>query len=270
VLCVAAPAEGFRFDQYRAPACACAFDGFLGGSVDGYNVVAIDDVAGDAVGFGAIGKIFDGDLAAHWRGVGPKIIFKDHNERRFLRSREIQAFVENAGGAAAVADPGHGDDFLAQIAAGHGDAGHNRNEIAEHGDGRDDVEISEVAEMTRAVFALGRRSVLGHMLREDVPGRDAFDEERADIADHGRHPVAFFEGVGAADGDGFLAKAGVKAAHDFVLAEKAGHGLFDFAIEAHVVVEVEVLLAREFLRLFGRFRNRHDWWLSKSMVGFLS
>ena len=146
----------------------------------------------DAVGFGAVGQIFDRDLAAHGRGVGPQIIFEDEDERGFLRSGEIQAFVKNAGGAAAIADPGHGDDFLAEIAAGHGHAGHDRDEIAEHGDGRDDVQSFEIAEMAGAVFALGGRSEFGHVLSENVARRNAFDEQRADIADHGRHPVASF------------------------------------------------------------------------------
>ena len=35
------------------------------------------------------------------------------------------------------------------------------------------------------------------------------------------------------------------------------HGVFDLAIEAHVVVEVEILLAGKFLRLCGGFRSRH-------------
>ena len=220
VLGVAAAAEGFGFDEDGAFAGAGAFDGFLGRGVNGDNVVAIDDVAGDAVGFGAIGKIFERHLAAHGRGIRPKIIFENEDERGFLGGGEIQAFMENAGGAAAIADPGHGDDFLAEVAAGHGNAGHDGNEIAEHGDGRDDVEIIEIAEMAGAVFAFGGRSVLGHVLRENVARGNAFDEERADVADHRSHPVAFLERVGGADGNGFLAEAGVEAADDFVLAEK--------------------------------------------------
>ena len=71
------------------------------------------------------------------------------------------------------------------------------------------MEIVEIAEMAGAVFAFGGRSVLGHVLRENVAGRDAFHEQRADVADHGREPVLFFQGVGGADGNGFLAQAGV-------------------------------------------------------------
>ena len=56
---MAAAAERFGFDEDGAFAGASAFDSFFGRGVNGHDVVAIDDVTGDAVGFGAIGKIFE-------------------------------------------------------------------------------------------------------------------------------------------------------------------------------------------------------------------
>jgi len=262
VLRVATAAESFGFDKDGPFAGTGAFDRLFGSGVHRDDIVAIDDVARDAIGFGAVSEIFEGHLAAHRRGIGPQIIFEDQHERGFLRRGQIQAFMENASGTAAVTDPGHSDDFLADVASGHGDSGHHRDEIAKHGDGGDNVEIFEVAEMTGAIFAFGGRSVLSHVLGENIAGRNAFDEQRANIADHGRHPVALFESVGGADGDAFLAEAGIEATHDLVLAEEPRHGVFDFAIEAHVVVEVEVLLAGKFCSFGGSFRNRHDGWLS--------
>ena len=111
--------------------------------------------------------------------------------------------------------------------------------------------------MAGAIFAFGGRSVLSHVLRENIARGDAFNEESADVADHRSHPVALFERVGGTDGYGFLAQAGVETADDFVLAEKARHGVFHFAIEVHVVVEVEILLAGKFFCLRGSFRDRH-------------
>src|SRR5579862_3478014 len=70
VLGVAAAAEGFSFDKDGAFAGAGAFDGFLGGRVHGHCIVTIHDIAGDAVGLGAVGQIFDGHLAAHGRRIG--------------------------------------------------------------------------------------------------------------------------------------------------------------------------------------------------------
>src|SRR5580658_2433283 len=107
--------------------------------------------------------------------------------------------------------------------------------------------------MAGAVFAQRRRSEFGHVLGEDVTRRDALYKQRADIADHGSYPVAFFQGVARADGDGFLAEAGIQAAYNFILAEEADHALFELAIELHVIVEIEVLLARHWLsRGLGR------------------
>jgi hypothetical protein len=167
------------------------------------------------------------------------IVFEDQDEGRSLRGGEIQSFVECAGGAAAVAYPSHGDNILAEIAAGHGHAGHHRNQIAEHGDGRDDVADFEVAEVAGAVLALRGRSEFRHVLRENVARLETLYEQRTDIADHGGEPVARFERVGRADRHGFLAERGIDAADDFVLAEERDEAVFEPPVELHVVVEVE-------------------------------
>ena len=91
---------------------------------------------------------------------------------------------------------------------------------------------------------LRRRSVLGHVLRENVARRNSFDEQRTDIADHGRDPIAFFEGVAGAHGNGFLAQAGIQSADDLILPEQPHHALFELAIELHEVIEVQVLFPR--------------------------
>ena len=153
-------------------AVARAFDGFFRGGVNVGNVVAVDDVAVDAVSLRAVGEIFDGNLAAHRSRIRPAVIFENENERRFLRRGEIQSFVEHAGRAAAVADPRHRHNFLSEISAGHRDAGHHRDQIAEHRNRRNDVQVFEVAEVARAIFTERRRSVLRHMLRENVARRN--------------------------------------------------------------------------------------------------
>src|SRR5579863_122118 len=108
--------------------------------------------------------------------------------------------------------------------------------------------------MAGAVFAQRRRGEFGHVLGEDVARWDAFYEQRADIADHGSDPVAFFQGVAGADGNCFLAETGIEAADDFILAEEADHALFELAIELHVIVEVEILRAGQ--RLWRRLSQR--------------
>src|SRR5450432_1944949 len=126
--------------------------------------------------------------------------------------------------------------------------------------------------MAGAVFALSGGSEFGHMLGEDVSRRHAFDEERTDVADHRGHPILFLESVGAADRDGFLAETGIEAADDFILAKEASHGFFDLAVKAHVVIEVEILLAGKFCGFrFGEgLRSRHFAGVSESAFGSLS
>src|SRR4029077_18687886 len=141
----------------------------------------------------------------------------------------------------------HGHDFLAEVASAHGHAGHHGDQISKHRNGGNNVQIVQVAEVAGALFALGGRIVFGHVLHEDVARWHAFDEQRADVADHGRQPVFLLEGVGGGDGNCLLSQTGVEPADNFVLAEELGHGVFDGAGQPHVVIQVEVLLPSEFL-----------------------
>ena len=127
VLGVAAHAHGFYFDQARAAAGATFIHGIFGGLIDGDDIVAIYDGARDAVGCAAISEILNRDLARNRSGVCPLIVFDDEHERSALRRCEAQAFVEGAGGTAAVADPCERDDVLSEVAARHGDTGHHRD-----------------------------------------------------------------------------------------------------------------------------------------------
>src|SRR5579862_9214932 len=95
-------------------------------------------------------------------------------------------------------------------------------------------------------IAPARRGIRGgHVLREEVAGAKAAHEHRADIADGRRHPILRAECGCRAHGDGFLAAAAIDAAVNFVLPHQAPEELFERAIEAHVVVEIEGLLAGE-------------------------
>src|SRR5277367_6305808 len=127
VLGMAAHAHGFHFDEARAAADATFVYGFFRGLIDGDDIVAVHDDAGDAVCCAPVGEILYGHLARNGRGVGPLIILDDQDKRSALRGGEAQAFVECAGGGAAVADPCERDDVLSEVAAGHSDAGHYRD-----------------------------------------------------------------------------------------------------------------------------------------------
>ena len=104
-------------------------------------------------------------------------------------------------------------------------------------------QLFQVAEVAGAVLALRGRSVFRHVLRENVARRKAFHQQRADVADHGRKPVARFERVGAAHRNRFLSQARIEAADDFVLPEEAHDAVFELPVELHEVIQVEVLFA---------------------------
>src|SRR5271169_6535787 len=110
---VAFHAHHFGFDQGGAFAAVGAFDGFAGGVVDLAGVGTIDDHAGDAVSDGAFGEVFAAVLHFRRRGVGPEIALDEKHEAEILHGGEVDAFVGDAGGLAAVADAGHDGEVAA-------------------------------------------------------------------------------------------------------------------------------------------------------------
>src|SRR5262249_7847187 len=72
--------------------------------------------------------------------------------------------------------------------------------------------------------------------------RDALHQQGPNIPNHGSQPVFPLKSVATANRNGLLAQAGIQPADNFVLAEQLHHGLFHGAVEAHVVIEIQVLL----------------------------
>src|SRR5277367_2089646 len=97
--------------------------------------------------------------------------------------------------------------------------------------------IFMVAEMAGAILALRGRGVLAHVLRENVARLEALHHQRANIADHGREPVALFESVRGAYGDRLLPEARVDPADDLILPMQPRETLFKLAIEPHEIIE---------------------------------
>ena len=159
---------------------------------------------------------------------------------------EIQPFVKHTRRATTVPDPGHGHNLLTQVAPTDGHTGHYGNQIAEHGNRRNNVPVFQVAKVAGAVSPFGRRIVLRHVLHENVARRHTLHQERPDVANHGRDPVFLFQRVACSDGNRFLPEAGVKPADNFVLPEELDHGVFHGAVQPHVVIQVEVLLRSQF------------------------
>ena len=117
-----------------------------------------------------LGEVFDQELSVGRSGVGPDVIFDDQHKTEFLDGGEVETFVSNAGGLAAVADIGHDGDFAALHARAQGDSAENGNQITQRRYRGDDVLALDVAEVRGGVASFGWRSGLGHVLHHDVGG----------------------------------------------------------------------------------------------------
>src|SRR5438105_9985823 len=100
--------------------------------------------------------------------------------------------------------------------------------------------------MTGAVSPFGRRIIFRHVLHENVARRHAFHQKRPDIANHRSDPIFPFQRVTRPNGNRFLTQARVKPSDNLVLPEELHHGLFHGAVQTHVVIQVDVLLPRQF------------------------
>src|ERR1019366_10395888 len=158
---------------------------------------------------------------------------------------EVQSLMECPGGGPAVADPRHRHNLLAEIPSRHGDAGHDRDQVAQHGDRRNYVPRFQVAKMAGAVLAERWRRVTRHVLRQNIARLKASHQKRANIADHRRDPVPRTQGISRAHRDCFLAETGMESADDLVLSEQPYHLPLKLPVEPHEVVQIEVLFSRE-------------------------
>src|SRR4029077_14751595 len=75
----------------------------------------------------------------------------------------------------------------------------------------------------------------------------ALHQQRPDVADHRRQPVLLFQRVCRSDRHRFLPQTGVQPSDNFVLPEKLHHHVCHGAVQPHEVVQVQVLLPRQFL-----------------------
>jgi len=88
---------------------------------------------------------------------------------------------------------------------------------------------------------VGGRSGFGHVLHHDVGGREAADEERSLIADHGTEPLIFMKSAGGSAGAGFLAESEVNSADDMALLVEILERRFHAAVEEHPTVDFDEL-----------------------------
>src|SRR6266403_835550 len=247
VLRVAHAPKSLGFDQNRPFPSPRPLHRLLRCGIHRDHIIAVNNVALDPIRLRTVREILERHLLAHRCRIRPQIILKNQNKRRLLHGRKIQPFVKHSRRAAAVANPRHGHDLLAQITSRHRHTGHHRNQIPQHRNRRNDVQIVQIPEVAGAILALGRRIILRHVLHENIPRPYTLHQQRPDVADHRRQPVLLFQRVCRSHGNRFLAETGVKPPDNFVLPEQLHHHVFDGAVQPHVVVQVQVLLPRQFL-----------------------
>src|SRR5215475_8046228 len=103
--------------------------------------------------------------------------------------------------------------------------------------------------MRSPVAAFRWRIGFRHVLHHHVAWLEATDEKRALIADHGRDPIVFTQGIGGSAGTGLLPQAEVHTADDFALLIEVLESLFHLAIEYHPAIDLDALLFAEVLRV---------------------
>src|SRR5882724_804367 len=262
---VALHTHQFGFDQRRPFAAMGTLNGFIGGVIDLAGIRAVNNHAGHAVANGAIGQVFHIDLIFRGRGVSPEIAFDDQHQAQLAHGGKVDAFIAHAGGLSAVADPGKAGQLFALQARAERYAGHDRQQVAQHGDGRDHVALLDIAIVRSAVFAFRGRPGLRHVLHHDVARVKAADKLRALVADHGRKPVVGAKRVSGSAGAGFLPQAKIDAAHNLALLVKIFQRHFHAAVHHHPAVDFQVLLLGEIFRFANRRHRRVEFALDLIM-----
>lgn len=214
---VAGHAEGLALDQVRTASGATLGDGVAGGVVDGDDVIAVDDLGGNAVGGGAIGDVRDRHLLGEGGGVGVLVVVAEIDDGQLLDGGEVDPFVPVAAAGGAVAEVGEDDVGQAAVPESEGDAAGHGDARANGGDDGHQVE-AEIAHVHVAIAAAGGPGGAAQILGEDATGLHAAHQERSHVAMGGTEPVLLFGEDGAADGDGLLAPSGIASAEDLPLA----------------------------------------------------
>jgi hypothetical protein len=234
-------------DQLRAGAVARAVDHALGDVVHRQHVVAVHQLVRDAVRRGALVDAFDRHLLRDRRRVRVLVIFRDHHERDALDGREVQSFVERARARRAVTDPRHRDARLLPHPRPHGDAGGDRDRVAEHADRPHDdglvgVLVRQVDDVDVEIAAAGVRRSLRHVLAEDLERPNPDGHQRAHVADERQNGVAAIERIGRGYRLPLLPERSIEAADHLALAEEDHEPLFDVARQPREIVHLEQLV----------------------------
>ena len=93
---VAKEAVGFAFEQSWTLASTGAGNGFLGGFLDGENIVPVYSDTRHIIGGGAVGNVFNAAMVMGWSGFCIAVVLGDKDNRQFPDGGQVEALVERA------------------------------------------------------------------------------------------------------------------------------------------------------------------------------
>jgi hypothetical protein len=149
--------------------------------------------------------------------------------------------VDISGAGGAVADEGQGDAAGALVLLAEGAADGQRDQRAEMADEADDPRW-QVAHVQAAVPAAGQPFHAAAGGGDHAGRRHAADQERAEVADGERHPVALAQCRGGADGRCLIAGTRQVLADADALADHLDDLAVGGAGERHEVIQAEQVL----------------------------
>ncbi len=206
---VVAPAVRERLDQARSTAFARARHRFAHRGVHRQHIVAVDGHSRQRVGGGAFGKAVDGSRVAH-RGRQPVLVVLAQEHHRQLPQRgDVQALVEDAFVAGAVAEEHHADRAIAAQLVRQRRAGADANARADDAVRTEHVEF-EIGDMHRAAQAFAVAGHAPHQLRHHARQRGALGDAVAVAAVMADDEIVFGQVGACAGSDSFLADVTVR------------------------------------------------------------
>jgi CBS domain-containing protein len=223
-------------DQRRPVAGASARERLGRHGAHRLDVVAVDDVTGNAVGGRTVGEILDQARVARWSELAVEVILADEDDRQPPDRGEVDALVERADVRRAVAEGRNRDrarpEHLRPVSAP------DRGRQASADDPRRaDQADAHVAEVHRAAAALAHPGLAPEQLREEVDERHTLGERPAVAAVGGRQVVGVLELGAHARRRRLLTDAQVRRAVDEPVVEQPRDRLLAATNRHHATVE---------------------------------
>jgi hypothetical protein len=249
---MAAHTEGLELEERRTETLARPGRCVRHRVMHGQQVVAVHDLAGNAVADGLVGDVLARVLLGGRRREAVLVVLDDEENGELPHRGQVHRFVEVAFTGRSVARKRRGDAvFLAKLGGESQSVGHgqHRPQVADHADDP----VIGCSEVKRSIAPLGEAAVLAEELPEQLGGLEAARREDAEVPVHRQDVVVVAQCRRHADGDRFLADPR-KPLRQPSLPQEVQHLLFDHPREEDLPVQVEETLFRGHL-----LRHGADW-----------